>query len=152
MKVFNLRKEKGGFTIESLGGGKHTKSLTIKDNKGKLWVLRNIDKEKTEAVPSNYQGMISSDLIIDLNSASHPYAALTVPDLAKSLNIPVAHPELFFVPDDPAFGFYRRLFAGKVCMLEEKMRLLEVLLPKAQQKSLTKWWRKMITALTSRKY
>ncbi len=120
MKVFNLRKEKGGFTIESLGGGKHTKSLTIKDNKGKLWVLRNIDKEKTEAVPSNYQGMISSDLIIDLNSASHPYAALTVPDLAKSLNIPVAHPELFFVPDDPAFGFYRRLFAGKVCMLEEK--------------------------------
>ena len=28
--------------------------------------------------------------------------------------------ELFFVPDDPAFGFYRPLFAGKVCMLEEK--------------------------------
>jgi predicted Holliday junction resolvase-like endonuclease len=57
---------------------------------------------------------------MDLNSASHPYAALAVPDLAKSLNIPVAHPELFFVPDDPAFGFYRKVFAGKVCMLEEK--------------------------------
>jgi hypothetical protein len=31
-----------------------------------------------------------------------------------------AHPELFFVPDDPAFGFYRPLFANTVCTLEEK--------------------------------
>jgi hypothetical protein len=43
-----------------------------------------------------------------------------VPALAKPLNIPTAHPELFFVPDDPAFGFYRKVFAGKVCLLEEK--------------------------------
>ncbi len=120
MKVFNLKKEKGGFSIEGLGGGKHTKSLNLKDNKGKSWVLRSIDKGETESVPTNFQGVISPDIIIDLNSASHPYAALTVPGLAKPLNIPVAHPELFFVPDDPAFGFYRKLFAGKVCLLEEK--------------------------------
>jgi Calcineurin-like phosphoesterase len=120
MKVFNLRKDKGGFTIESFGGGKHTKSLTLIDNKGKSWVLRSIDKGGTQSVPTAFQGAISSDIITDLNSASHPYAALTVPELAKPLNIPVAHPELFFVPDDPAFGFYRKVFAGKVCMLEEK--------------------------------
>jgi len=120
MKVFNLKKEKGGFIIDSYGGGKHTKSLTLKDNKGKFWVLRNIDKGETEAVPTVFQGAISSNIIIDLNSASHPYAALTVPDLAKPLDIPVANPELFFVPDDPAFGFYRKVFAGKVCLLEEK--------------------------------
>lgn len=120
MKVFNLRKEKGGFIIESFGGGKHTKSLTLKDNNGKRWVLRSVDKGETESVPTVFQGAISSDIIIDLNSASLPYAAITVPELAKPLNIPVAHPELFFVPDDPAFGFYRKLFAGKVCMLEEK--------------------------------
>ena len=120
MKVFNFRKEKGGFNIESFGGGKHTKSLTLKDNKGKLWVLRTVDKAESESVPTNFQGVISSEVIIDLNSASHPYAALTVPELAKPLDIPVAHPELFFVPDDPAFGFYRKIFAGKVCLLEEK--------------------------------
>jgi Calcineurin-like phosphoesterase len=121
MKVFNLKKEKGGFIIESLGGGKHTKSLTLIDTvHKKKWVLRNVDKGATESVPTTFQGAISSNIIKDLNSASHPYAALVVPELAKPLNIPVAHPELFFVPDDPAFGFYRPLFAGKVCLLEEK--------------------------------
>ena len=120
MKVFNVRKEKGGFTIESLGGGKHTKSLTLKDTRGKLWVLRTVDKSKTEAVPTKFQGIISPQIITDLNSASHPYGALAIPELAGPLNIPVAHPELFFVPDDPALGFYRPLFRGKVCMLEEK--------------------------------
>ena len=28
LKVFNINKEKGGFTIEGIGGGKQTKSLT----------------------------------------------------------------------------------------------------------------------------
>ena len=35
IKVFNIRKEKGGFTIVSLGGGKQTKSLKIKRQAGK---------------------------------------------------------------------------------------------------------------------
>ncbi len=119
MKVFSLKKS--GLIIESLGGGRHTKSLTLADTiQKKKWVLRTVDKSKTEAIPTNFQGDISSDIIKDLNSASHPYGALVVPDLAKPLNITVAHPELFYVPDDPSFGFYRKLFAGKVCMLEEK--------------------------------
>jgi hypothetical protein len=120
MKVFNLKKEKGGFTIESLGGGKHTKSLTLKDSKGRLWALRNVDKNETDAVPGAFRGTVSDYMMKDLNSASHPYGALAIPELAKPLHIPVAHPELFFVPDDPAFGFYRPLFANRVCMLEEK--------------------------------
>ena len=120
MKVFNLRKEKGGFIVESFGGGVHTKSLSLIDSKKKKWVLRTVDKGRSEVIPTTFQGAISSDITIDLNSASHPYAALIVPELAKPLHIPVPHPELFFVPDDPAFGFYRPLFAGKVCMLEEK--------------------------------
>jgi hypothetical protein len=121
MKVFNLKKEKGGLTIISFGGGKHTRSLTLKDNKnGKLWVLRTVDKGESEPVPTGFQGVLSSGIIKDLNSASHPYAAFTVPELANALHIPVGNPELFFVPDDPAFGFYRQLFAGKVCLLEEK--------------------------------
>ncbi|MEP6699663.1 MAG: metallophosphoesterase [Bacteroidota bacterium] len=120
MRVFNLKKEKGGFTIKSLGGGKNTKSLSLVDKQGKQWVLRNVDKNENEAVPGAFRGVISTDVIKDLNSASHPYGALAVPELAKSLQIPVAHPELFYVPDDPAFGFYRPLFANRVCMLEEK--------------------------------
>lgn len=122
MKVFNIKKEKGGFKIDStgLGGGKQTKTLTLKDKNGKLWVLRTVDKKETPAVPSEFRGALPDVVMKDFNSAAHPYGALVVPSLAAPLNIPVANPELFFVPDDPAFGFFRPVFAGKVCMLEEK--------------------------------
>jgi len=40
--------------------------------------------------------------------------------MAKALGLISANPELFFVPDDPAFGYYRPLFANTVCTLEEK--------------------------------
>ncbi|HEX7844278.1 MAG TPA: BamA/TamA family outer membrane protein, partial [Chitinophagaceae bacterium] len=120
MKVFNINKEKGGFRILSLGGGKQTKSLRLRDKQGKEWVLRAIDKNPTKALPENFRNTLAQDVVQEFNSAAHPYAALTIPSLAAPLNIAVPHPELFFVPDDPAFGFYQPLFANTVCMLEER--------------------------------
>ena len=51
-------------------------------------------------------------------SASHPYSAIAIPSIANAIKVTVPTPEFFFVPDDPAFGFYRPLFANKVCLLE----------------------------------
>ncbi len=120
MKVFNLKTEKGGFRIVSLGGGKQTKSLRLKDKQGKDWVLRAIDKNPTQALPENFRNTLAQDVVQEFNSAAHPYAPLTIPVLAEPLRIAVPHPELFFVPDDPAFGFYQPIFANTVCMLEER--------------------------------
>lgn len=120
MKVFNISKEKGGMTIIGSGGGKQTKSLRLRDKKGKEWVLRSMNKNPTQAVPEAFRGTLAEDLVAEMTSASHPYAAMAFPALAKPLGIPVANPELFFVPDDPALGFYRPLFANNVCMLEER--------------------------------
>src|SRR5262249_3247204 len=120
MNVFNINKEKGGFKIIGLGGGKQTRSLRLKDSKGKEWVLRSVDKNPTQALPANFRQTFAQDVVQEFTSAAHPYAPLTIPTLAKALNIPVPHPELFFVPDDRAFGFYQPLFANTVCMLEER--------------------------------
>jgi len=120
MKVFDIHTEKGGLKIVSLGGGKQTKSLTLVDTKGKEWKLRSIDKNPANAIPENFRNTFASDLVQDFISASHPYAPLTIPPLAKALNIVTTQPEVFFVPDDPAFGYYRPLFANTVCTLEEK--------------------------------
>ena len=120
MKVFKISQEKGGFTILSLGGGKQTKSLRLRDRNGKEWVLRSINKNPTKAVPEDLRGTVAENLVAEMNSASNPYAALVVPALAEPLNLTVAQPELFFVPDDPAFGYYRKLFANNICMLEER--------------------------------
>jgi len=121
MKVFNIREVKGGMTPLSLGGGKQTKTLRLRENKtGKEWVLRAVDKLPTGALPIEFRGTVAQDLVQEFNSASHPYAPMTIPALAKPLGIAVPHPELFFVPDDPALGFYQPLFRNTVCLLEER--------------------------------
>jgi hypothetical protein len=120
MKVFNINKEKGGFKILSLGGGKQTKSLRLMDNNGNEWVLRAVDKKPTQALPANFRNTIAQDVVQEFNSAAHPYAPLTLPPLAKATGVTAPKPELFFVPDDPSFGFYQTLFANTVCLLEER--------------------------------
>ena len=119
MKVFDLKTVRGGLKITGIGGGKQTKSLKLQDKKGKRWVLRSVDKSPTMALPANFRGTLAQDLVQEFNSAAHPYAALTIPVMAKALNIVAPNPELYFVPDDPELGFYQKLFANTVCMLEE---------------------------------
>ncbi|HET9823949.1 MAG TPA: metallophosphoesterase, partial [Chitinophagaceae bacterium] len=120
MKVFNIQAEKGGLRIVSLGGGKQTRSLTLVDSSGKEWKLRSIDKNPADAIPENFRNTLAADVVQDFISASHPYAPLAIPKMAKALDIVTANPELFFVPEDPAFGFYGPVFANMVCTLEEK--------------------------------
>ncbi|MGQ0737969.1 MAG: metallophosphoesterase [Bacteroidota bacterium] len=120
MKIFNLRRERGGFKIESLGGGKQTRSLRLKDKEGNEWVLRNLNKNPSQTIPEQYRGPMVDDLVKELKSSSFPFGAFIVPHLAAPLNIPTAKPELFFVPDDPALEFYRPLFSNTVCLLEQR--------------------------------
>jgi hypothetical protein len=120
LKVFNINKEKGGFTIDGVGGGKQTKSLKLKDKIGREWTLRTIDKDPQMAIPENFRASFASNIVQDLISAAHPYAPLTIPTLADTTGVLVAAPEFFYVPDDPSLGYYRPLFANQVCMLERR--------------------------------
>jgi len=119
-KEFNISKEMGGFKIGSLGGGKQTKSLRLIDKRGKEWTLRSIDKEPENVIPETLRGTLANDIIQDIISASHPYAPVVVESLAKASGIVTAPPQFFFVPDDPAFGYYQKMFANTVCLLEER--------------------------------
>ena len=120
LKVFNIRKEKGGLTIRSLGGGKQTKSLRLIDKKGTEWTLRSIDKDPEKAIPENLRHTLAQDIVQDLVSASYPYAPYIVPGLSQATGVLSTHPQFFFVPDDPAFGIYQTLFKNTVCLLEER--------------------------------
>lgn len=120
LKVFNIQKEKGGLTIKSLGGGKQTKSLRLTDKNGLEWTLRTVDKDPEKALPENLRNTLAQSIVQDMISASYPYAPLVIPDLARAVNIPTSDPLFFFVPDDPALGKYRPMFANTVCMLENR--------------------------------
>jgi Omp85 superfamily domain/Calcineurin-like phosphoesterase len=120
MREFNMRKEKGGFTIKSLGGGKQTKSLRLTDKNGTEWTLRTVDKDPEKIIPVNLRGTMAQAIVQDMISTGHPYAPLVVKDLAVAAGVITPDPEFFFVPDDPAFGEYRPLFANTVAMLENR--------------------------------
>ncbi|HUS00384.1 MAG TPA: metallophosphoesterase, partial [Chitinophagaceae bacterium] len=120
LKVFNISKEKGGFKILSLGGAKQTKSLHLIDKRGKEWTLRSVDKDPEKAIPEALRGSLAQGIVQDMISASHPYGAMVVPGLAKAAGVVEPERELFYVPDDPALGIYRPMFAKTVCMLEER--------------------------------
>jgi hypothetical protein len=120
LKVFNVNKEKGGFIIEGVGGGKQTRSLKLKDKQGIEWSLRTIDKDPTAAIPQNFRESFASNIVQDLISAAHPFAPLAIPTLADTAGVMVATPEFFYVPDDPSLGYYKPLFANKICMLERR--------------------------------
>jgi hypothetical protein len=118
MPVFDIKTS--GFTIKELGGGMQTKSLRLVDKNKKEWVLRTIDKEAEGALPKKIRIPFVINFVQDMISASHPYAALVVSDLAQATNIIAAKPRLYFVPDDEALSPYREVFANTVCFLERR--------------------------------
>ncbi|MEO7444235.1 MAG: metallophosphoesterase [Ferruginibacter sp.] len=120
LKVFNISKEQGGFKITGIGGGKQTKSLKMEDRNGKEWTLRTVDKDPEKALPENLKGTLAQAIVEDMISASNPYAPLVVPTLAKAVGVIAAEPRFFFVPDDPALGKYRSIFANTVVTLEDR--------------------------------
>ncbi len=120
LKIFHLATEKGGLTITQRGGGLQTKSLRMQDASGRQWVLRTIQKYPERGLPPALRPTIAKDILQDQVSTSHPYAALAVPPLAQALGIPHAHPQVVYVPDDPALGEYRQDFANQVFLFEER--------------------------------
>jgi hypothetical protein len=141
LKVFDIEKEMGGFKIKELGGGRQTKSLKIIDKLGREWSLRTVDKDPEGAVPEALKGTIAQSIVQDMISAQAPFGALVVPALAEAAKVPHPTPRYFFVPDDPAFGPYRQVFANKICMLEITIPVEGV----TDTKSTTKVIDKMIT-------
>lgn len=118
--VFDIGTKKGGLKILKRGGGQQTFSLRLEDNDGRQYVLRSIDKYVEGAVPEELHKTFAVDLVQDQISASNPYAALVVAELAGIAGVFHTNPEVVYIPDDPRFGIYRRDVAGKLFLFEER--------------------------------
>ena len=119
MRIFRLDQERGGMKILKRGGGQQTSSLRLEDSLGHRWVLRTVDKDPELALPENLRETVAKTIVQDQIAASHPFGALTIPPLAASLGIPHAHPEIVYLPDDPALGEYREEYKNQVYLYEE---------------------------------
>lgn len=114
MPVFNIKQT--NFRIVEMGGGHQTTSLELADEMGREWTLRSVDKDVKP--PKEFMEDTFIEWIIqDHVSAAYPYAGLSVPDISRAGGVPAGDQQLYFVPDDTAFGEHRAAMANKVFIL-----------------------------------
>lgn len=118
LPVFRL--SQSGLKIEELGGGMQTKSLKLEDKNGTEWALRTLDKDVGGALSGFMQGTLAEKVAQDQVSAAMPYAPVVIGPLAKSAGVRAANPKIYFVAEDTALGEYNSIFAGTICMLENR--------------------------------
>ncbi|WP_299759708.1 hypothetical protein [uncultured Pontibacter sp.] len=121
LPVLQLDSLYGGLTVVKKGGGYQTTSFELKDEAGRLYALRSIDKDPRHVVSKFWQGTFVTNILRDQTTASNPFGALVVPVLAEAVGIYHTNPKLYYVAaNDATFGEYSPDVQGKVFMLEEK--------------------------------
>lgn len=118
--VLNLDSAFGGLTVVKEGGGRQTKSLRLVDASGRQYVLRTVNKTYSGALPEIVQGTFIEQLANDQIATNHPYAALTVPQMAEASKIYHTNPKYYVVPYNSRLGQYNETFANTLCLLEER--------------------------------
>lgn len=129
-KVATLDTLLGGLTVERKGGGHQTRSLRLNTKDGKNYNLRALSKSavqflQTTAFVDNYiendfRETLTEDIILDFYTASHPFGALAIPDLANAIGVYHTNPKIYYVPKHEALGKYNEEYGDELYMLVER--------------------------------
>jgi hypothetical protein len=115
-----LRISESSFTVQNMGGSKQTNSLYLNDAEKRVWVLRSVQKDVRRGIPSPFHLTPFLWYKKNLVSGAHPFAALIASELCEAAGIAAPKPVFFYVADDTALGEHSKMFAGTVCMLEQR--------------------------------
>lgn len=118
--VLELENVYGGLTPIRRGGGNQTNSLRLENPDGKQYVLRSMVKDGSRIMGGILKGTFLVDVVQDIFTMSHPYAAFVLPDMAESVNIYHTNPKLYYMPKQPALGKHNDIFGGQLYLLEER--------------------------------
>ncbi|MEJ8756054.1 hypothetical protein WG947_03540 [Pontibacter sp. H259] len=120
VKVLDIGTVQGGLTPTELGGSRQTISMRAITHDSIEYVLRSVDKEPAGALSPRFQKSYIANIARDATSATHPYAALVLPDMAKAIGVYHTEPELYYVPHDPRLGEYAETIGGTMVLLERR--------------------------------
>ncbi|QIX63496.1 hypothetical protein HER32_12090 [Hymenobacter sp. BT18] len=117
--VLDLATERGGLTPYKTGGGKQTASLKVRNEEGRLYTLRSLNKDPAAVLPEALRETAAKDILQDQISAQHPYASFVIPPLATAAGILHTNPTPVYIPRDPLLGPYVDRFADIPAAIEE---------------------------------
>jgi hypothetical protein len=129
-KVVLLDTLYGGLTVERAGGGHQTRSLRLKDKKGRDYNMRALRKSavqflqtvilKDKEVEEGFRNTLPEDLILDFYTAAHPYGAFTIPKLSDAAGVFHTNPKLYYVPKQKALGKFNKDYGDELYMIVER--------------------------------
>jgi hypothetical protein len=118
LPVLDLQRYAGGLQPVRRVGGQETRGLAMKGADGRDYTFRAIDKDPTEILPPELRESVARDIVQDQIASSHPAGFVVVPPLLEAAGVMHTTPELVVMPDDPALGEFRPVFAGLMGTIE----------------------------------
>ncbi|MDH3651640.1 MAG: metallophosphoesterase, partial [Saprospiraceae bacterium] len=110
----------GGLKPIRRGGGMQTNSLRLGTADGRQYVVRGMEKDAQRTLPSVLKNTFVVDMMRDLFTTAHPYAAFIIPEMAKAVGIYHTNPKLYYLPKQPALGQYNASFGDGLYLFEER--------------------------------
>jgi hypothetical protein len=115
LEVLDLETEAGGLTVFRQVGGMQTPGLAFTGADGRSYTFRWIDKDPSRLLPEEWRETVVADYVRDQTASSHPGNWPVLMSLAQAVGFVSLTPQrLVVMPDDPALGEHRELFAGAV--------------------------------------
>lgn len=119
VEVLDLQKVAGGLRPLFRVGGLQTHGLALSGADGKSYTFRSLVKDLGQVLPEDFRDYLIDDAFQDQLSSTHPGAVLIVPPLAEAAGVLYIVPRLVIMPDDPALGEFREVFADRLGTLEQ---------------------------------
>lgn len=119
IEILDLSSEAGGLTPVFRVGGAQTFGLAFKGADGKAYTFRSLVKQQDQNLHESLRGYAIADIFQDQQASLHPAATSMVPPLAEAAGVYFNTPRLVVLPDDPALGEFRDVFANRLGTIEE---------------------------------
>ncbi len=114
LPLLDLQHEAGGLTPTRRFGGNQTPVLAFRGKDGRSYTFRSTDKDPSVVLHPDLQQTFVKDIVQDQMAAQHPGAPLVADRIAEAAGVLTQHERLVVMPDDPALGEFREVFAGMV--------------------------------------
>jgi len=111
LPVLDLQHYAGGLKAVRRVGGQETKGLALKGADGRDYTFRALDKDPSEILPPELRESVAREIVQDQIASSHPGGFVVAPTLLEAAGVLHVTPELVVMPDDPALGEFRAVFA-----------------------------------------
>ncbi|UAM97309.1 metallophosphoesterase [Polaribacter litorisediminis] len=120
----------GGLKPVRKGGGHQSKSLRLKDKKGREYVMRALRKNavqylqavafKDQYIEGQFDDTTTENLLSDVFTGSHPYAPFTIGKLSDAIGLYHTNPVLYYIPKQNSLRQFNDEFGDELYMIEER--------------------------------